>query len=435
MFLKSFSVAFLLITVLCLWGKTTNAQPISISSIYAKQTTGAERLKRRTALYQYTILPLQNQQPDSTNEYLFQDALWSISQYLLNDDGSRAIVDTLMQHYDSLELPTKRALMEVVYSLFPAKYIAQVKNLWLKEKDDRLLAVMAFYLKKNSLLGQAELDKRLQTDKQHYDSSAVLQQLSATIFPPVAKSKGRTFEELFSHQAGLHTKVIYSLQRPDRNFPGIAIIQNEDGSFVKDSITGKLKTFVQLARSAADLPYFITNGSTPQGAYRIKGTEVSRNNAIGPTPNLQMRMPFEVPADTFFIKHGATMDSTEAAYKKEYEQLFPSNWLRADMYESFYAGKCGRGAIIAHGTTLDPWYYQSQSFYPCTPTLGCLCAKEIWNPVTGRLLQSDQLDMINAFLATPGTDGYLYVINLDDIKRAVTPEDAMALVNMFQNKK
>ena len=409
------------------------SQPILASSIYAKQTLYAERVKRREGLYKYTLLPLLSQTVDSTNEYSFQTALWSISQYGLKNDTTRRLVDTLFNHYLTLETGTRRSLLEVVYALYPTEYVKTLKAIWPQENDDRLLAITAFYLQKNKLLSEKEVRKKLKGNQPHYDSSAMLQQVVSSFSPPANAPQPALLAALFQHQTALGCKVIYSMQRPDRNYPGLAIIQNADGRFIKDSATGKLKTFVQLARSAADLPYFITNGSTPQGAYRIAGIDISQNNAIGPTPNIQTRLPFEVPGDTFFI-HPTQPILTDSIYREEYKKLFPIAWQITAMQESFIAGQCGRAAIIAHGTTLDPWWYQQQPFYPNTPTLGCLCAKETWNPYTGRLQQSDQLDMVNAFLSTPDTSGYLFVINLADKKSAVTPEEVTALVNAFESK-
>jgi hypothetical protein len=410
-----------------------HAQPIPLASIYARQTLYAERLKRREGLYKYTILPLLRQSPDSTNEFQFQSALWSISQYMLRNDTTRQLVDTLFRHYDSLDNGTRRSLMEVVYALYPTEYQQQVQQHWPQETDSRLLAMMVFYQRGNKAKGWNEkmVAEKLMADKASYDSSVLLQQVIKS-FSPVEKTNNPSFISLFRHQAALGCKVVYSLQRPNRNYPGLAIIQNADGRFVRDSTTGRLKTFVQLARSAAGLPYFITNGSTPQGIYRVRGTGTSQNGAIGPTPNLQLNLPFEVVADSFFV-HPLQSIPNDSIFLAVYQQLLPANWQTGAMLEGYYAGKCGRGAIIAHGTTLDPWYYQGMPFYPCTPTLGCLCAKEIWNPGTGRLVQSDQLDMVNAFLSTPGTDGYLFVINLADKNSAVTPEEVAALVNAFES--
>ncbi len=407
------------------------AQPITASTLYSKHTLQSERIKRREGVYKNTILPLLKLQPDTNNIGQFQSALWAISQYMLRNDTTKVLIDTLFNHYPEIESSTRRSLMEVVYGLYPTEYISKVQQLWPAENDDRLLAILIFYLKRIDLrlLNEEAFKHWMTNNKSRLDSSEVLQEVISSFVPLLQKGSQSTITEFFEHQKRLGCKIIYSLQRSDRNFPGLAIIQNADGSFVKDSL-GRLKTFVQLARSASNLPYFITNGSTPQGAYRIKGTDVSKNNFIGPTPNIQLRMPYEIPEDSFFI-NPVQLIANDSVFYREYRNLFPAKWI---VMESFYAGKCGRGAIIAHGTTIDPWYYRQQPFYPCTPTLGCLCAKEIWNPNTGKLIQSDQADMVNAFLSTPGTDGYLFVINIDNKKTAVTPEEVTALVKAFEMK-
>src|SRR5580693_1471975 len=212
-------------------------------------------------------------------------------------------------------------------------------------------------------------------------------------------------KELFKYQQNTRQKIIYSFQRYNRDYPGIAIIQNADGRFVKDA-NARLLIFEQLARSGSDLPYFITNGSTPQGIYSIQGTEVSHNNLIGPTPNLQLIMPFEDTWEKYFRDNWApSKDSLQM-----YLQPLPSSWRKyAPMMEAWNAGKVGRTEIIAHGTTIDPEFFKDKPFYPLTPTEGCLCAKELWNVTSGRLLVSEQFNLISAFQATPGYRGLLFV--------------------------
>jgi hypothetical protein len=412
------------------------AQPVDATTLYSKHTLQSERIQRRNGLYKYTILPLLKLQPDTNNIGQFQSALWAISQYMLRNDTTQQIVDTLFSHYTEIDGSTRRNLMEVVYGLYPVEYSTKVQQLWQLENDERVMAIMLSYLlrKDVKLVGATEANKWMMEHRDMYDSSEILHQVFAPLLTPLKKGAQPLLSDFFEHQKTLGCKIIYSLQRYDRNYPGLAIIQNADGSFVKDSSTGRLKTFVQLARSAANLPYYITNGSTPQGAYRIKGTAISLNNFIGPTPNIQLRMPYEIETDSFFISSDYS-GTGDTLLKYKYINLLPKNWHNADMMESYYAGKCGRGAIIAHGTTIDPWYYRQTSFYPSTPTLGCLCAKEIWNPNTGKLIQSDQLNMVNAFLSTPGTDGYLYVINIDTKKTAVMPEEIETLVKAFESKK
>jgi hypothetical protein len=90
--------------------------------------------------------------------------------------------------------------------------------------------------------------------------------------------------------------------------------------------------------------------------------------------------------------------------------------------ETFSAGKIGRSEIIVHGSTIDPEWFAGRTFYPLSPTLGCLNGLDLWNKQTGRLERSDQLALVNAFMGSPGKDGFLLVINVDDANAPVTVE-------------
>ena len=141
-------------------------------------------------------------------------------------------------------------------------------------------------------------------------------------------------------------------------------------------------------------------------------------------------MPFE--DDEAYWGDG--FDNTKDALTN-YLGLLPASWQAyRPVTEAFYAGKVGRSAVIAHGTTLNPDYFKDKPYYPISPTLGCLCAKEIWNTATGKLQYSEQLNMINAFVATEGDIGTLMVINIDNQQKAVTREEAEKLVNTFERK-
>jgi len=191
--------------------------------------------------------------------------------------------------------------------------------------------------------------------------------------------------------------------------------------------------FEQLARSASNLPYFITNGSTPQGVYSIQGGAVSRNQLIGPTPNFQLTMPYEGRWQQYFqTPDSIPWDSTRNV-EAMYNQLMPSNWAGyAPMQEVFNAGKIGRTEIIAHGTTINPEYFKDKPYYPLTPTMGCLCAKELWNISNGRLLISEQYNLVSTFSATPGSKGLFFVINLNNQQKPVTRADIEAIVKRYE---
>jgi hypothetical protein len=364
---------------------------------------------------------------DSNSEEKYREACWAISQFLLRSPEIKKGFRTLFTGYSTLEEETKRALLEAVYGVYPGEYKADISKLIRNESSPKLFAMQAAYLYRldQTMINTSYLHALMVQQFSSYKDYPVLEELEKYLqsHHQLVVQPTPGFASLFDYRKQSGQKTIYSFQRWNRDFPGLAIIQNQDGNFAKDS-AGKLLVFQQLARSASDLPYFLTNGSTPQGIYSIQGTAVSRNNLIGPTPNIQLVMPGE--ADSIFWH--SSYDTTQTPLVN-YLNLLPDSWRSyTPMTESFYAGKIGRTEIIAHGTTIDPDYYKDKPFYPLTPTMGCLCAKENWNIFNGTLLQSDQLNLSRTFLSTAGSMGYLIVINLDNQQKPVDVREIEKLV-------
>ena len=408
--------------------------------LYNRRVTLEKDLRERIIGKHFSV-PL-----DSNSEDGYLSGCWAVSQFLFDGPEVLEGFGHLFAGYDSLSYDTRRALLEAVYAVAPTRYISEVAGVLDRETDARLFALCAVYLYRQdtSTENGNKLKIRL-VEKFPADTMAVLQELSTYLSYHTANQQGKlpNIGELFRYRRGDGLKVIYSFQRWDRDYAGLAIVQNADGSFVRDG-QGRLQVFQQLARSGPDLPYFITNGNTPQGIYSIQGTDVSRTNFIGPTPNLQLLLPFESEWGKYFHdsslmnpgKGAAILVHTPEAREELnmdslalYRQLLPPGWRSyPPMMEAWAAGKVGRTEIIAHGTTIDPEYFKGKPFYPLTPTMGCLCAKELWNPTSGHLLVSEQNNLVNAFLATPGRKGWLVVLNLDDQHRPVTREDVESLI-------
>ena len=375
---------------------------------------------------------------DSNTEYKFESACRAVSQFMLvNDEVEQGFV-RLFNRYDSLESNTKRALLESVYGLYPERFAGDMQKILAAETDPALFAVAALYTHRMdaSVASVNALKIKMVETFPGYDTFAVLVELEKYLdgFRHRPALSSSDIADLFRHQARLQKKIIYSFQRHNRDYPGMAIVQKADGRFMRHA-DGRLMVFQQLARAASNLPYFIKNGNTPQGVFSILGTAVANNKLIGPTPNLQMIMPFENKWEKYFqyptgMSWNPAMDSLQL-----YRELLPPSWRKFSFTtESFYAGKIGRNAIIAHGTTIDPEYFADKPFYPLSPTLGCLCAKELWNVSNGRLLVSEQFNLVSAFNATPGARGYLYVIGVDDQQRPVTRQDVETWVRAFEKK-
>jgi hypothetical protein len=237
----------------------------------------------------------------------------------------------------------------------------------------------------------------------------------------VTLSQRPSLLELFAHSTeGERYPVVFSFQRQDRQYPGLVIIRGQDGRFIRNA-NGSLFQVSQIALSVSNLPGYITNGNSPQGVYSILGLGTSDNVFIGPTPFFHSVLPFEVDVRRFFHH---SQRGQEKWTLERYWELWPEGW--QDYFpvrEAWYAGKAGRGEIIAHGTTISPKFYQGQAFYPHTPSLGCLCTKELWSERDGRALVSDQLALVQAFLSTGIGKGYLYLVELDNKKEPVVLDE------------
>lgn len=364
-----------------------------------------------------------------SNESDIESALWAVSQFLVRTPQSDSGINRLVNNFGSLQPSIQRGLMEVLYGLYPTEFIPALKSIITKVENPKLFAQAASYLYRSNRQQGSWLQQQLTSKFPNYNENDLLAELNKYLqgeneqaLPPI--------DSLFAYQQIHKFKVVYSFQRKNRNYPGLAVVQQSDGTFARDSI-GTLKTFLQLARSASNLPYFLTNGSTPQGLYVVTGTAISKNVFIGPTPNLQMSMMHEVNTPKFTHYFPIVFN---APPEKIYRSYFPESWQNwHGLMEAYYAGKIGRSEIIAHGTTIDPEWFAGKSYYPISPTLGCLCGREIWDGATGKISYSDQLELVNTFIETPGTKGYMIVIDIDDQPLPVSQEEIFGLINKYES--
>ena len=433
----------------------TRREDIYSDFVFYQKRVALEKDLRERMIGRNFSLPL-----DSNTEDKYLSSCWAVSQFLFASPEVDRGFTTLFSGYDSLSYDTKKALLEAVYAVAPRQYAAAVQATLEKETDPKLFSLCAAYLFRADTTTENgnTLKIRMAEKFPGYDTLAILQELQNYLSYHTANTQGKTpdISALFAGQRKIGQKLIYSFQRWDRDYPGLAIVQNADGLFVRDG-QGRLQVFEQLARSGPDLPYFITNGSTPQGIYSIQGTDVSRTNFIGPTPNLQLLLPFEGSWTRYFQQSQDSAGALEQAKLDAgapdagrpgaeadpgidslhlYRELLPPEWREyAPMMEAWAAGRIGRTEIIAHGTTIDPEFFKDKPFYPLTPTMGCLCAKELWNPTSGHLLVSEQFNLVSAFLSTPGRKGYLYVLNVDDQHKPVSRAEVERWVSEWEHLK
>ena len=391
--------------------------------LYTSYTTSAARAKLYERLVKNTItknlsMPL----TDSTEEN-WRDAFNAMEVLDFTSPFTTAKIHTAFDNIKVRSTFFQRALLEVIYTLYSKNFSSQVTELLSNSFDPKVFAMCSEYLTQHSTDSALNHKITMQLFDKFSDSVyayPLLSMLQTRLEPPKL-SKVYSIKEILNgilNKSFLPNEIVmYSFQRKNRDYPGIVILRNAAGNFVTDS-SGETFNIPQLARSISGLPSYLTNGNTPEGIYRMYGFGVSMSNFIGPTANIQMGMPVELSLSKFF-DDTTILDSVWTI--DWYQKLIPSK-LREylPLYDSYYAGLIGRREIIAHGTTIDPQYYSNKSFYPLTPTQGCLCTKEIWD---GKRVESDQQKLVNGLLKAGGAKGYCVVIEIDDKQAPVTLKD------------
>ena len=316
----------------------------------------------------------------------------------------------------------KKAFLELINSDYPGKYATQIKPVFKNASDDAKLMAMAA----NHLLPSAttaDVKTMLQKVRQRFQSdpdNAVLLELNDQLTNWGKQKLMPSLQPFFSKDFLPGQVVVFSFQRENRNFPGLAIIRKADGSFVKNT-DGTYFSVGQLARSQSNMPGYISLGNTPQGIFRMDGFDTSKSFFIGPTTNIQLTMPFEYKASHFY-QDSSLVDSVWSS--EQYAKLLPVGFKSYHpLFGTYYAGKAGRNEIIAHGTTIKPGFYKTASYYPYTPTAGCLATREEWNPANGFLQYSDQLKLTEAIRNAGGAKGYLIVIEINNKKLPVSVKE------------
>lgn len=398
---------------------------VAQDNLYAKFTTKENQAKIYQNLVNYTInrnlsLPLN----DST-EADWQDAFGALELLLYRNKMVDKKIDEAFEDIGSRSIPFQRSLLELAYTNYPSAYFIDALTLLQNTEDVKIFAMCVEYLLQQNpdRLIINSIEEMINGKFPDRSIDPVVAMLSEHISeiknpsPPFIQNK--FFTDIL-HKKFLPGQIImYSFQRKDRNYPGMVVIRNSEGKFIRDSAE-MIFNVPQLARSISNLPGYLTNGNTPQGIYRMHGFDVSTSIFIGPSPNIQLSMPGETSLNKYF--NDSTIQDTVWT-KDFYAQLLPENLRNyTPLYHVYYAGMAGRTEIISHGTTIDPELYKGKPYYPHTPTQGCLCTREIWD---GKRLESNQVKLINALLKAGGARGYCLVVELDDKKAPVTIDDIL----------
>lgn len=390
--------------------------------LYTSYTTTEARAKMYDRVIKNTIhrnfeIPL----TDST-ESNWEDAFSGMEIFNYKTPFTGQKITSAFENAGNKSASFQRSLLEVTYTLYPGEFTSSVKSILDTTSSAKIFAMCAEYLmqdKKDSSVTEPIFRTLFKKFQDSVYKDPILFSLLQRLRPDRENmlSKEKLLSEILNKNFLPGKIVMFSFQRKNRDYPGMVIVRNASGNFIKDS-NGIIFNLPQLARGISNLPSYLTNGNTPQGIYRMFGFGVSMSQFIGPSANVQMGMPVEISKRKFF-DDSTIMDSVWTI--ENYRNLLPEHLKKyLSLYGSFYAGKAGRTEVIAHGTTLDPKLYASKPYYPLTPTQGCLCTKEIWN---GNIQESDQQKLISALLKAGGGNGYVVVVEIDDKNEVVSLKD------------
>jgi hypothetical protein len=385
----------------------------SLADLYAERTINTNRQRFYKQLIDQTIEQNLRKDLHDDHEEKWQGAFWGMGLAGYRSSVCDSAIPIGLNNFSERSASFQRSLLEVIYGLYPDSYPVEIDGIIQNTSNKKIFAMGVEYLSRIQPGKKDQFIKILEQKFSDVNSDPILIMLKKRLektkhsLPPIRELVTKAYDNKL---------VIFSFHRENRNYAGLTLIKKPNGEFLRNP-DGSLFRISHLARSNSGLPGYITNGNTPEGIYSLQGTDISDNVFIGPTSNLQLRLPFETSVANYFHKADKTDDQWRIEH---YRKLLPESWQDYfPIYEAFYAGQAGRSAIIAHGTTINPLFYQDQSYYPFTPSLGCLTALEFWSGKNGECLYSEQLALIKNYRRFD-PEGYLILIDIDNQKSPVT---------------
>ncbi len=358
------------------------------------------------------------------------EALRLVAHYNVEQDTARPALLAALPGLDRQPVDVQRPLLTAAYTLYPQDAAPLLRDLLPRLSTPREFAIAAYTLLRSRQASDLALVRSqvMQRETSEPRMQALVQALLvAEGLPQAARPP---LADLLAVRPGF--PVVFSFQRPGRQQMGLALMRQADGRFVRRS-DGGLFNIAQLALSSSGLPGTLTLGNTPQGLFAIQGAgRAATNPWIGPTPYLHSKVPVEASVADFEQRPAGT---TEPGWSIDrYRALLPATWRDyAPMQEAWLAGLAGRDEMLMHGSTIDPRYYLGNSFFPGTPSDGCMVAMEYWDG-SGTMVHSDQLALLQAFTKDGRDRGYLVLVELDASPRPVSLAEVIDAVVQAESR-
>lgn len=421
--LYSFVISQLIIP--CNISAQTNINAKNLRSNFAKGENKEKYYAKLINNAEYTLKTLPNQDISG-----WISALRDVQSILYVSPSIKDGLTNILNLKVDEHIKLQRTSLEVAYTLFKEEFQNEIENILQKTNDPRTYILCYHYLT-NSNYEQRNYSFYLDLAENKFPNfknknlELFINELQNNDFDNNFETPN--INDLLNHNFQNGKTIVYSFHRNNRKFPGRTIIKKPNGDFVRNN-DGTLFSIEQLALSFSNLPYYIPNGNTPQGVYSIVGWYISPTETIGPTPNLLVRSPFEVSTATFYHNNSSISKNWNI---DDYKGLLPDSWKNySPIYQSYFAGSIGRKLIIMHGSTDETKYFKDFPYFPLTPTRGCLSSKEIWSSETGFCIESDQVNLINAYKSTKRKKGFLVVIDIDNKEESIKIEEIEQLLKI-----
>jgi hypothetical protein len=391
-----------------------------IASSAGERATVAERTERIRVALAESSAPTSGDEENGA-----PGGLWAIAFLNLDRAQGIGILQTALKDIDQKPVDFQRAVLSAAYTMYAREAAPMLVPLLDSIATPREFAITAYALLKAADAPEIRISLRAKLVARFPDwaNEARLLALEHALTTDAASERltRPPLLELLTAPLRPGLPVIFSFQRPDRQRAGLAMVRGADGRFVRNG-DGSYFNVAHLALALSNLPGTITNGNTPQGLFTIVGAGTATNKYIGPTPYLHSKIPKEATVAEY--EHASVEGEWNEA---RYTDFLPPSWRNYFPFrEVWLAGLAGRDDMLLHGTTINPGYYRNDSYYPGTPSAGCLVAMEYWAPVDGRLMHSDQLALAKAFTRGGIDQGYLVVVEIEDRARPVNLADVVA---------
>ncbi len=226
--------------ILVIFSKITFAQ--YDAPLYTSYTTESARIKLHDRLIKYSIahnlsLPLS----DSTEEN-WEEAFNAIAVLLYKSPFSDEKINKAFDDIATRSVDFQKALIELAYTNYPDIFHNQVKNLISTTDDSKVFAICAEYLLQEEKDSFSAINITKLLNAKFADQSVTDPVLSMLQLRLAQQTTSQTFltknllTKLFGNKLLPGKTVMYSIQRKNRDYPGIVIVRDGNGNFVTDSI-------------------------------------------------------------------------------------------------------------------------------------------------------------------------------------------------------